>query len=598
MQKAKLDVLVTMFCYSGNGGYSAVLPQIANWWANTYHEMCMDERIGRIGWTALGDTPVTMVRNLAVKKAQAGNYDCLLIIDSDNEPDMYMDKDPGAKPFWKTSFDFLYKRTVEDNLPTVVCAPYCGPPPHPTRGGWENVYMFYWNTFESQCDTSGFSLEQYQPHEAAHIKGIKPLAAGPTGLCLYSMSAFDLMTPPYYSYEFTDEFECEKGSTEDVVNLRDISLLGWQEHNTDVVFGNWDAWAGHHKAKCVGRPGIIHADHIGKRLRDAAIANVESDDEFTEVDYRENLKGLDTPVEEFVPPPVEDPVGQRELFPDVEEPDDDDDDNYQSLHEGNGEDLTSDNGEVPMKKRLIRGWPVVSVGHMTPEADLECLTNLVEWLAQENPEKQLNIIEVGTWVGESALALEAGLGQRGGTVWCVDHFKGQKDSYKEDLEEDDLDDVAGQLGGPDRVQDMFSKNVGDKLGVTIKPIVGESLAIAKRLDSQDADLVFIDASHERVDVIEDIRAWIKHAGPKGIICGHDYNDKFPGVVDAVQETFGHLGIDVRIMGGTSIWVVSMEDVISRSRELMNEQVNRPEEPADRPAPVPKMRFDTSEGEVS
>ena len=61
---------------------------------------------------------------------------------------------------------------------------------------------------------------------------------------------------------------------------------------------------------------------------------------------------------------------------------------------------------------------------------------------------------------------------------------------------------------------------------------------AKAIDDQSLDFVFIDADHSYEGCIADIRAW----GPKvkfgGLIAGHDYNDKWPGVIRAVNETGG------------------------------------------------------------
>lgn len=51
------------------------------------------------------------------------------------------------------------------------------------------------------------------------------------------------------------------------------------------------------------------------------------------------------------------------------------------------------------------------------------------------------------------------------------------------------------------------------------------------------DIVFIDADHSYDGVKNDIQAWISKVNPNGIICGHDFSDRFPGVTDAVKECF-------------------------------------------------------------
>ena len=65
-------------------------------------------------------------------------------------------------------------------------------------------------------------------------------------------------------------------------------------------------------------------------------------------------------------------------------------------------------------------------------------------------------------------------------------------------------------------------------------------------------MVFIDASHRYNDVIVDIR-WAKENNIP-IISGHDYAEDFPGVVRAVNETFGKE--NVQSVG--SVWAFSTQ----------------------------------------
>ena len=86
--------------------------------------------MGRVDTIDIADTPITMCRNRAVQAAQQMSYDLLMMVDSDMSPDLHI-KEPGAKRFWDSSFDFIYSRLGK---PTVIGAPYCGPPLHPTEG--------------------------------------------------------------------------------------------------------------------------------------------------------------------------------------------------------------------------------------------------------------------------------------------------------------------------------------------------------------------------------------------------------------------------------------------------------------------------------
>lgn len=52
------------------------------------------------------------------------------------------------------------------------------------------------------------------------------------------------------------------------------------------------------------------------------------------------------------------------------------------------------------------------------------------------------------------------------------------------------------------------------------------------------DFVFIDADHSETAVTEDITDWTPKVKKGGWLGGHDYNNKFPGVVAAVDRAFG------------------------------------------------------------
>ncbi len=52
------------------------------------------------------------------------------------------------------------------------------------------------------------------------------------------------------------------------------------------------------------------------------------------------------------------------------------------------------------------------------------------------------------------------------------------------------------------------------------------------------DFVFVDAGHSYTAVRSDILHWTPKVRKGGCICGHDYHEKFPGVIRAVKECFG------------------------------------------------------------
>jgi hypothetical protein len=267
----KFNVGIVTFSYGGNGGISSEVPDIREWMVPLVASASKDPRIDNIRIWNLADTPITMTRNRAVLQAREFGVDVLVMVDSDMKPDML----PDGKPFFQSSFDFLVEHYHKG--PCVIGAPYCGPPPV------ECVYVFRWNNMQSYNPNPDFQLEMYDRHTAVKMSGIQECAALPTGLIMYDMRAFELTEPraendkPWFYYEWKDKFAAEKASTEDVTQTRDLSLVGTQKLGYNPVFCNWDAWAGHWKPKCVGKPQFLEAGHIANKMKQCWEAGVGSD---------------------------------------------------------------------------------------------------------------------------------------------------------------------------------------------------------------------------------------------------------------------------------------------------------------------------------
>ena len=261
----KLNVHFCYPSYGGNGGIACEHPSIRKWAVQTTIAAKADPRIGKITEATENDTPITMVRNRFVEQARLLEADILVMVDSDQEPDMYADK----PKFWDTTFDFIFNHY--DRGPCVVGAPYVGPPPK-GGGGWgECCYVFRWASLNSGPNKE-LNLQMYGRDEAATLTGICPVAALPTGLIAYDMRCFDLIEHPYFEYEWKDEKQCQKASTEDVENTRNISLAGCRDLGYNPVYCNWDCWAGHWKPLCAGKPVVYGPEDVNKKYLKAVRA--------------------------------------------------------------------------------------------------------------------------------------------------------------------------------------------------------------------------------------------------------------------------------------------------------------------------------------
>lgn len=134
------------------------------------------------------------------------------------------------------------------------------------------------------------------------------------------------------------------------------------------------------------------------------------------------------------------------------------------------------------------------------------------------------VIEVGSWLGQSTRYI-ADLLPSGGKVYAIDHWKGSI----EHLAWPGLNRLYGQF---------LSNAVHAGLTDKIIPIRMESLEAAKALSVQ-ADLIYIDASHDTDNVIADIMAWYPRLKADGLMCGDDWT--WDSVRVAVETCAPRLG---------------------------------------------------------
>ncbi len=79
-------------------------------------------------------------------------------------------------------------------------------------------------------------------------------------------------------------------------------------------------------------------------------------------------------------------------------------------------------------------------------------------------------------------------------------------------------------------------------------------AEAAALVQRDFDFVFIDAEHTYEGVRDDIAAWAPKIVAGGLLSGHDYCAKFPGVKQAVDE-FAQ-GREI-VRGKNDVWMIRL-----------------------------------------
>lgn len=519
----KLKVLIATFPYGGNGASASEHPDIRNWLIETIPKIKADERVEQVAIATFNDTPITMTRNAAVAMARDEHFDVLLMIDSDQSPDMDVGHHAGEVPFWDAAFGFLYEHY--DRGPVAIGSPYTGPPPN------ENVYVFRWRNPASNDPSEIHSLEQYTREEAFEMTGIQECAALPTGLIMFDVRLFELTEPEqdgddsWFYYEYRDKYQSAKCSTEDVTATRDLAMIGQEILGYNPIHCAWSSWAGHWKPKCVGRPLLLTQDSIGKKYRRAATGRLSS-----------TLK------RGVVRSSIVDKIDWSKVarFEDLQE------------SKRNGPPAPTPPELLPKHPpRMIAGREVTPLAHRTNDHDLKAIKALAQALPGDD---HVLIAEIGSWVGESALAMIEGLGKRPATIYCIDTWQGNQ-------AEDNTREAVDALGSQ-AVFDQFLANVAPYMEKnealqTIVPIAVTSAEAAKLLKLHSFDLVFIDADHAAESCREDIQAWLPRVAPGGILCGHDYGcDLYPGVKQVVDEIFGK---QAKAIPGTFVWYTQVAE---------------------------------------
>lgn len=102
-----------------------------------------------------------------------------------------------------------------------------------------------------------------------------------------------------------------------------------------------------------------------------------------------------------------------------------------------------------------------------------------------------------------------------------------------------------------KIETEFWQHVGDNKD-RCTMLRDLSLPAASTVDDGSQDIVFIDAAHDYDNVLADIKAWWPKVREGGILCGHDFQHKFPGVHRAVAKCFPLLRVSIM---PDSVWVV-------------------------------------------
>lgn len=128
-----------------------------------------------------------------------------------------------------------------------------------------------------------------------------------------------------------------------------------------------------------------------------------------------------------------------------------------------------------------------------------------------------NHVEIGTYCGKSLYTTARGM--KGGSILCVDPL---------------IDTPSGRDWHL-KVLNATIDMIHNETDVEVTHMDDYSCEAYLNTEGMEFDSVFIDGDHHYPEVRADIDMWSERLRPGGLICGHDYWPKNPGVMDAVNE---------------------------------------------------------------
>lgn len=148
------------------------------------------------------------------------------------------------------------------------------------------------------------------------------------------------------------------------------------------------------------------------------------------------------------------------------------------------------------------------------------------WLASQVPADQA-IVEIGSYMGKSTVCLAQG--STGARVHAVDPWElgGQHQAWRY---------AKGSVFRTFRRQTR---------GYKVTPHRGYSTEVAVGWNGPPVGLLFVDGEHTYDAVMADVNAWWGKTAPGAWVAFHDYDAKYPGVIEAVDEWA--MGLDLSVI---------------------------------------------------
>lgn len=148
------------------------------------------------------------------------------------------------------------------------------------------------------------------------------------------------------------------------------------------------------------------------------------------------------------------------------------------------------------------------------------LIDMIEYIGQFINVSESRIVEIGAYVGDATNIFA----QHFKEVFVIDPWKNGYDDKDAASYQHDMKIIEKQFD--DNIMAVY-KNV--------TKIKGKSVEVSNDFNNVFFDVIYIDGEHTYSAVSRDIYSWKDKIKPGGFLAGHDYQGRFPGTIQAVDE---------------------------------------------------------------
>lgn len=188
---------------------------------------------------------------------------------------------------------------------------------------------------------------------------------------------------------------------------------------------------------------------------------------------------------------------------------------------------------------------------------VESQLQTIEQIAKTVPEYGI-VVEIGSMYGRSTVCWAQSCPDTA-TIYAIDLFLENKVDIHNFSDEVVIQNNFPVSNFIYRQNDLFDKNTAKYKN--IKKIVGES-PYNISYSGGDIDVLFLDAAHYNPNDWDNIKYFLPYVKEGGIICGHDYSEEFPDIIENVSKLEKLFNTKVKIEH--QVWQFKVTKIIDKT----------------------------------